>query len=156
MCVSRVCCCAFACVPARCRIDVCMYTCIGSYAGISAYQRLRVHMCVCVCVCVCDDNPVIRASVLALQRFTALFYSDLYNQCHISNTTNQTLRVPPATSRTHTHTHTHTHTRAHVLLHAPSWPPHCVKQMLINMKTNTYYTTYKDPFCIRKQRDEIN
>lgn len=103
------------------------------YASTCAYTLARQAQYGCWCwgpgvrVCLCDDKPVIAAFVLALQRLTALFYPDLYNQCHISNTTNQTLRAyclqPLTCARTRT---------PPVLLHAPSWPPHCVKQMLIN------------------------
>lgn len=120
--------------------DTRMCKCVFVYTFTWRYTclRLRVH----VCVCVCDDNPVITASVLASQRLTALFYSDLYNQCHISNTTNQTLWVFPTCNLSHTRTHTRTCARRH---HAPSWPPYCVKQMLINMITNTYCTTYEAP-----------
>ena len=126
--MSRVCCCLFAHVSQETHKNahICVNTCILSREDISVYLCLSVCVCVCVCVCICDDNPVITASVLALQRLTALFYSDLYNQCHISNTTNQTLRVSPRNlshtcthtcKHTHTHAHTHTHTHTHMHTH---------------------------------------
>lgn len=70
------------------------------------YVRLKINLPVRLCVCVCVFVPFITASVLALQRLTTLFYPDLYNQCHISNTTNQILPVSTLCTLADTHTHT--------------------------------------------------
>lgn len=92
-----------------------------------------IYICLCfsvrVCVCVWNDNPVIIASVLASQRLTALFYSDLYNQCHISNTTNQTLRVSPVQPFTHMRSRTHTY------MHT-ACPPSCSQLATILCQTD--------------------
>lgn len=92
-----------------------------------------IYICLCfslrVCVCVWNDNPVITASVLASQRLTALFYSDLYNQCHISNTTNQTLRVSPVQP------FTHMRSRTHFYMHT-ACPPSCSQLATILCQTD--------------------
>lgn len=99
----------------------------------NAYMCIHLHLsvfqCACMCVCVWNDNPVITASVLASQRLTALFYSDLYNQCHISNTTNQTLRVSPVQPFTHMRSRTHTN------MHT-TCPPSCSQLATILCQTD--------------------
>lgn len=103
--------CVHVCVWANMSVSLCqghretyIHADINVHAYTFTYLCLCVCACLCVCVCVLEDNPVIRASVLALQHLTALFYSDLYNQCHISSTTNQT-KCESARARTHTGTH---------------------------------------------------
>lgn len=96
-------------------VGVCVsHKCVRSHA-----KGISVHLC---WKSARDNNPVITASVLALQRLTVLFYSDLYNQCHISNTTNEMLRVLPNPPTLKPFTHTCTRSRTHTYKHSARFP----------------------------------